>query len=292
MRALRFAVLGHPIAHSLSPPMHRAAFADLGLPHDYVALDTPDLAALASRLGDLREGWLHGVNITLPHKVSVLKLVDEADESALTIGVANTLVREGDRVVAHNTDIQGLADDLRAFGADAREALVIGAGGAALASVAALKRLGAGRIGVTSRSFSSPEAIAASPAAADLARLGAEIHLFRPADEGGSFAERALEASVILQATSAGMLGAAPGEGVARLIPWERVPKGALAYDLVYNPKATPFLIQAEGAGLQAIGGLGMLARQGARALGLWLNLSPDVAVMQRAAERSLFEVS
>lgn len=293
MNALRFAVLGHPIGHSLSPAMHRAALSALGLPHRYEAIDVPDEASLRARVEEVRAGILAGANITLPHKVAVLPMVCEVDESARVIGAANTLVRANGRVVAHNTDIAGLADDLRELEiVRVRRATVLGSGGAAMAAVAALQMLGAREIAVTSRSWTSREALAASPAASALEKLGAELLPFPKAAEAGLFGERATESDVIVQATPAGMRGVGSGESVASVVPWARMKKSALAYDLVYNPEATPFLQQAREAGLRARGGLGMLARQGARALTLWLNVSPDVATMQRAAARALSEVS
>lgn len=292
MNALRFAVLGHPIAHSLSPAMHRAAFEQLGLPHTYEAIDVPDLAALAAWVERLREGELAGANVTLPYKVAVLDLVDAIDASANAIGAANTLVCSEGRVVAHNTDIAGLADDLREAGVEAERAVVLGAGGAGLAAIAAARELGVREIGVTSRSWTSAEAIAASASATKITRLGAQPLPFPAAEGPSGFADFAAEAGLLLQATPAGTKGAASGELVAAIVPWERIDPSALAYDLVYNPAETPFLLRARRAGLRARGGLGMLARQGARALASWLNVNPDVAAMQRAAERALCEVS
>src|SRR5258706_4719627 len=126
---LRFAVFGHPIGHSVSPPMHRAALKSLGLPHTYEAVDVPDLEHLQAMVDAIRQGILAGANVTVPHKRAVLDLVDRVDPSAKNIGAANTLVRSRGRVIAYNTDSAGLADDLRALGAVGRTAAVIGAGG-------------------------------------------------------------------------------------------------------------------------------------------------------------------
>ncbi len=292
MSAFRFAVLGHPIGHSLSPPMHRAAFAQLGLPHVYEAIDVPNFEALRACVQRVRDGVLAGANVTLPHKIAVLDLVDEIDESARAIGAANTLVRKDGRVVAHNTDIAGLADDLRDAGVVVQKAVVIGAGGGALAAIAAARELGAREIGVTSRSWTSAEAIVTSDAAKKVARLGAEPMSVPVEGRASAFVELAAEADLIVQATPAGTKGGPSGESVAAMIPWERVRPGALAYDLVYNPPETPFLRRARLSYFRAMGGFGMLSRQGAHALTSWLNVNPDVATMRRAAERALCEVS
>jgi shikimate dehydrogenase len=98
----------------------------------------------------------------------------------------------------------------------------------------------------------------------------------------------AASSNVIIQATTAGMKGSDRGDGVAALIPWDRLRKDALVYDLVYNPAETPFLRVARERGLRHSGGLGMLARQGAHSLALWLRVTPDIDVMKTAAERAL----
>lgn len=296
---LRFAVLGHPIGHSVSPAMHRAALAALGLPHTYEAIDVPDDAALDARIDELRRGLLAGANVTVPHKLAALARADSVDASALSVGAANTLVRTPAGLVAHNTDAAGLADDLRAAGGPFRRAVVIGAGGAAAAAVVALASLGASVVAVTTRSWTTSEALASSPSAAQMRTLGALPCLW-PSESSNAAAssvgrelrsqwgELTSLADVVIQATSAGMRGGAGGDDVASIVPWPRLAKEALAYDLVYNPPETPFLRSARAAGLRAVSGLGMLARQGARALALWLNVAPDVAIMREAAEREL----
>lgn len=293
MIPLRFAVLGHPIAHSLSPVMHRAAFRALGLPHDYEAIDAPDEAALRARVDELRRGLLSGVNITVPHKVRAMSMVDEVAETAKEVGAANTIARSKNRLIAHNTDVSGLVAHLEALGlAKVDVACVVGAGGAAMAAVVALKKMGASQIALTSRSFTDPARIAASHPGERLSALGAELHPFLPADERGSFAGVARRADVVIQASSAGMRGIGSGESVARIIPWESLGSATWAYDLVYDPDETPFLRSARRAGLRAENGLGMLVYQGAHAFSLWLNLIPDVAAMQAAATSVISEVS
>jgi shikimate dehydrogenase len=202
-------------------------------------------------------------------------------------------------VVAYNTDPWGLADDLRALEAVGRTAVVIGSGGGALAAVAAAHAIGAKVVAVTSRSWNSSEALVSSETAAEFRNLGALACTWPTRDEKASssrlsealrlqWAEVAVSSSLIIQATSAGMRGADPGDEVADIVPWERLGTDALAYDLVYNPKQTPFLRAARKRGLAFAGGLGMLVRQGAQALSLWLRVTPNIEVMQLAAEKAL----
>ena len=190
-----------------------------------------------------------------------MKLVDEVDRAAEELGAANTLVRRGGKVVAYNTDPVGLADDLRALGAVGRTAVVIGSGGGALAAVAAAHAIGAKVVAVTSRSWASTEELGhlrkgrgvPQPAGADLhlanarrsgERLEAERGLAPAVGGGGRRTRRS-----IIQATTAGMKGADPRRrrSLHRSLGADRA--GALAYDLVYNPKQTPFLRAARKRG-------------------------------------------
>jgi shikimate dehydrogenase len=273
---LRFAVIGDPIAHSKSPLMHRAALAALGLPHTYEARRTTT-GELAAVLQDLRLGVFAGLNVTIPHKTSVLALVDEVHESARRTGAANTLVRgAGGRVVAHNTDVPALRAELSALlpaGSSpsfwsATRALVLGSGGAARAAVVALEALGVRDVIGRAR----------TPGAVFELRPG--IPAWQPLAPDPS--SEAITGAIV-QATSAGMTGADPGAAVADAVAWAALPAGAVALDVVYAPSVTPFLEAARRRGLPRVGGLGMLARQGALALELWLGVTPPLDVMLAA---------
>jgi len=297
---LRFAVFGHPIGHSVSPVMHKAALKALGLPHTYEAVDVPDLEHLQSMVDAIRQGIIAGANVTVPHKRAVLDFVDRVDPSAKSIGAANTLVRSRGRVIAYNTDSAGLADELRSLDAVGRTAAVIGAGGGGRAAVAACMAIGANVIAVTTRSWQGSEELVGSPSADEFRAMGAlPCGWPIPRDSGDpsthlsevmrlQWGDFAASSNVIIQATTAGMKGSDRGDGVAALIPWDRLRKDALVYDLVYNPAETPFLRVARERGLRQSGGLGMLARQGAHSLALWLRVTPDIDVMKAAAERAL----
>jgi shikimate dehydrogenase len=271
--ARRFAVVGDPIGHSLSPVMQGAALRALGLPHTYDAVraTADELPGVVARL---REGEYDGLNVTVPHKVRVLSLVDALDESARVAGAANTLVRgPGGRLVAHNTDAPALAAELaRLAGSRAWPAngcgLVLGAGGAARAAIVALGvHLGIGEVAVRARAF-------ADPARRDaFVRTAPHPVTAEPWAPSGAREARTI---AIVQATSAGMRGAdggqsGGGEDVARVVAWDALAPGAVAIDVVYAPRDTPWLWAARRRGLRCDDGLGMLARQGALALELWL---------------------
>jgi len=281
----RFTVVGHPVTHSLSPAIHGAAYAELGLDVRYELYDAPDEAAVARAVDAIRRGELAGTNVTVPWKQVALKLCDRADASASEVGAANTLVRSpAGEVVAHNTDVPALAAELGALSTSPRLALVLGAGGAALAAVASARRLGA-EVWVTARRFAAEVDDGEWPNAAALRRLGARLVAWPGADAA---LESASAADLVIQATSAGMSGAGSGASVANVVPWSRLRPAAVAYDLVYNPRVTPFLERASAAGVTARGGLGMLVEQAALAFELWLGQAAPRRTMQAAAEAAL----
>ncbi len=272
MKARRFAVVGDPIGHSKSPVMHGAALRALGLPHTYEAIRaTAD--ELPAVLAQVRAGTLDGLNVTVPHKERVLALADELDASARVAGAANTIVRRGERLVAYNTDAPALAAEITRLRGAAPwpaggRALVLGSGGAARAAIAAVGvHLGVADVVVRARAFSDAarrETFAAtSPAPVRL--------------EGWApSAESEARTFAVVQATSAGMRGADAGDAVSDVVAWGALPDQAVAIDVVYAPRDTPWLRAARRRGLACDDGLGMLARQGALALELWLRDGED----------------
>jgi shikimate dehydrogenase len=263
---MRFALLGNPVAHSLSPAMHKAAYEALRLPHTYEAITTTD-EELPERIDELRRAEFGGLNVTLPHKRRALELADEVDEVAAQAGAANTLVLRRGKVVAFDTDVAAIAERVaQFFGAPPRDrALVIGAGGGARAAVAALIGLGMREVAVRARRF--PDDFPAQ----------AKREAFEP--------NEALDkkTSVVVQATSAGMLGADPGEVVADVVTWSVLPPNAVAIDMVYAPPETPFILAARKHRLRCESGLEMLVAQGALALELWTGLVAPRDAMRAA---------
>jgi shikimate dehydrogenase len=282
MKPLRFAVVGDPVAHSKSPVMHRAAYRALGLPHTYEAIHaTAD--GLGAVVAELRSGALDGVNVTVPHKEHVLSLVDRLDDSARVAGAANTIVREASgHLVAYNTDAPALAAELARlagspFAWGEIRALVLGSGGAARAATAALGRsLRVADVAVRARRFDD-EAQGRTFAQTAPCPISTQAWRASPESEGRTFA--------LVQATSAGMRGGSDGEAVARVVAWDRVPRDAVALDVVYAPRDTPWLQAARARGLRCDDGLGMLARQGALALELWLGVPAPLSEMRAALD-------
>ncbi|HEY8342982.1 MAG TPA: shikimate dehydrogenase [Calditerricola sp.] len=270
-------LFGYPVGHSLSPAMHNAAFAALGLNLRYVAFPVPP-EHLADAVRALRALSFRGVNVTIPHKVAIVPFLDALDEEARAIGAVNTVIVEADgRLVGTNTDGRGYVRSLlEETGVDlaAQRVLILGAGGAARAVAISLARCGAPRIAIANR---TPEK------AAELA-----AHVASYADAWAvppeRLADAVREATLLVNTTSVGMVPHADETP----LPPEWLHDGLVVSDLVYRPLKTRLLREAEARGLVTHGGLGMLIHQGALAFERWTGRSAPVALMRDAALRAL----
>ncbi len=268
----RVGLLGWPVTHSVSPAMHNAAFRALGLDWRYDLLPVPP-DRFAEEVARLTAAGYRGFNVTIPHKAAALSLpqVSRVTPAARAIGAANTLVVQPDgTLLADNTDWQGFADDVGVHGVTVAGAtcLVLGTGGSARAVIYALAHLGAARVALISRTQRGEHTVTDHPIAGydDLAGLA-------PA------------ADLIVNCTPAGMFPRVDESPWPEGVPF---PPHAVLYDLVYNPPATRLMRQAEEAGARALGGLGMLVRQGALSFAQWVGIAPPLAIMAEAAQAAL----
>jgi shikimate dehydrogenase len=273
-------VIGSPIAHSLSPLLHTAAFAALGLGTTWrsLAFEVPPGHA-ADALAAMRRAEISGLSVTMPHKADVAPLVDERTEVANRLGAVNCIVNRDGALLGSNTDGEGFVAALlrgATFTPAGKRCLVIGAGGAARAVVLALSDAGASQVAILNRT--SSRAVAAAALAGSVGRVV-------PEDERARL-EAVRSADLVVNATPFGMAGASP-EGAA--VPWLVTPAllraGQVAADLVYAPRPTPWLVEAAAAGAQSVDGLGMLVHQAAAQLELWTGEQAPVEAMWRAAE-------
>lgn len=285
-------VIGWPIEHSLSPAMHNAALAALGLNWRYVAMPVRPGEVTAAVRGMAALGF-RGCNVTVPHKAAVLAELDAVARDAAVLGAANTLVMSRDaggcrHIAGHNTDVAGFLGALRAGGCapQGREAVVVGAGGAARAVVYGLLWAGAARVTVLNRTPARAERLAMEltpPQAEAIPPL--EAGALTPA----ALVEAAQGADLLVNATTVGMWPQVDGSVWPEDVP---VPAHLTVYDLVYNPLETRLLRQARAAGARALDGLGMLARQGALALDRWTDAALDVdavtAQMEETCRRAI----
>lgn len=266
----RYAVIGHPIAHSKSPFIHALFAQATGQDMAYEAIDGgPDPQGFAQAVQAFRAAGGRGLNVTLPFKQAALQMADEASADARRAGAANTLLFEGGRAQAHNTDGIGLVRDIEHnLGVPLRGAhvLLLGAGGATRGVVLPIARAGAARIHIANRTADKARTLAAelAPHAGGAAITGGGLDGLASLGAGAAF-------GVIINATSASLSGAAPAVPASAFAP------GALAYDTVYGKGLTPFLALARAAaGARLADGAGMLVEQAAESFALWRGVRPD----------------
>ena len=269
-------VIGFPVSHSLSPLMHNAAIATLGLDYTYVPLPIA-VADLSSAIAGLRAiQSVQGFNLTIPHKIEVIPLLDEVTAIALAVGAVNTVKRVGDRWVGTNTDVAGFLEPLKQLNCDwtARPAIVLGIGGAAKAVVAACLELGCPIIHVVGRDPKKLKKFHGTMTS-QLRDYNLRVHPWT------SLPHLLEVAGIIINATPIGM-ASDPNTPISET-EMMLLPDHAIAYDLIYTPRPTKFLQMAAARGLKAIDGLEMLINQGAIALEWWLDQPVPIEIMRQA---------
>ncbi|MEE4608568.1 MAG: shikimate dehydrogenase [Desulfobacteraceae bacterium] len=264
-----YAVIGDPVAHSLSPAMHNRALAACGLPGVYVGFHVTDLPAAVA---GIRALGIRGVSVTIPHKVAVTSLLDEIDETARAIGAVNTIVNESGVLKGTNTDGLGALKALETVTAvDGRRVAVLGAGGAARAVAWSLSRAGA-KVALFNRT--------AAKAAALARQLGSEWGPLTNLAQWG--------AEILVNTTPVGM---APDTEALPADPGVLDP-ATVVMDIVYNPMETALLTAARRRGCPIVDGAHMFVFQGAAQFERWTGVAAPVAVMRQAVIEALSTAS
>lgn len=243
-------IIGHPLGHTLSPLLHNWAFERVGFPGVYLSWPTPP-EGLAGFLAAVRALPIWGVSVTIPHKEAVMAACDELTGEARDVGAVNTLFWRDGKLWGDNTDVAGFMAPLAGRVGPGQRAVVLGAGGAARAVLAGLRRLGLTEVAVASRSIKRTEALCREFACVPVAW---EDRVRRPVD-------------VLINATPLGMQGTREADS-----PWpaDGFGLGLTAYDLVYRPLRTRFVREAETAGCAVVTGLEMFLGQAARQFSRW----------------------
>ncbi|WP_240376536.1 shikimate dehydrogenase [Bacillus piscicola] len=271
-----FGLIGFPVGHSMSPLMHNHQFASNGLPYVYHAFSVDPSDLREAVLGMQALGFA-GFNVTVPHKVEVMKYLDKVDEEAKVIGAVNTVVKEGDKWVGYNTDGAGYVAALRKQTGEKLHdyhVLIVGAGGAARAVAAALANYGVRTLTITNRTISKAQLIYEKiPNKANVF-----VRTLTEADRDTSLYD------LIINTTSIGMT---PN---VNDMPWraDQLKKGCLCSDLIYNPIKTKWLQQAESQGADILNGVGMFVEQGALAFEKWTGIVPDRDEMTKSVMEQL----
>lgn len=274
--AQRIGIVGHPLAHSLSPVFQQAALDDAGLDITYELWDTP-ADGLAARIASLRSEGTLGANVTIPHKEAVVPLLDELNGQAAHIGAVNTIVNRGGALHGYNTDGRGFLGALKAgldYDPKGAAVLLLGAGGAARGVAFAMAAAGTKTLAIWNRTPAR-----AVQLAEDVAATGASV----TADADLSALARY---DCIVNCTSVGM----DGTGTESQSPCDlsSARTGAIAVDIVYKPAETRFLRAAHAHGMRTLPGLPMLIHQGALAFEHWTGEAAPLEIMTKAAEQAL----
>ena len=269
-------VMGFPVSHSLSPVMHNAAIAAMGVDYVYVPFPIPVEQLPAAIAGLKAVQSVQGFNLTIPHKVEVMPLLDEVLPIAKAVGAVNTVRRVGERWVGTNTDVAGFLEPLKKLNCDWANtpALILGSGGAAKAVVAACLELGCSVIHVVGR---DPKKMKKFHGA-----MTSQLHDYNLRIHPWVSIPHLLEvAGIVINATPIGM--ASDQNTPISETEMNLLADHAIAYDLIYTPRPTKFLQIAAARGLKAIDGLEMLINQGAIGLEFWLEQTVPIEIMRQA---------
>ena len=272
------AVIGAPIGHSLSPIIQNAALHAAGLDYVYTALPVR-ADALASAVRGLRDAGIAGFNVTIPFKTEIIPLLDALSEDARRIQAVNTVVIEDGRMVGHNTDVMGFLAGFaeRGIALTGKNAVLIGAGGAARAALWGLLRSGVRSVVIGVRNAAKGTALAAD--------FAADGDVRAVSFDDTAWIAACSDADLVVQTTPLGMTPhteAMPPVDAAVINP------SAVVYDLIYTPAETHFLREARARGCETINGETMLVAQGAEAFHLWTGKRPDVELMKRVLREEL----
>lgn len=275
-------LFGDPVEHSISPAMHNAAFKKMGLDYIYLPFRVSE-KNLAGAVKAIRSLNLRGVNVTIPHKATVIPLLDELEATAEKIGAVNTIVNDNGRLKGCNTDAAGFLRALEKKGIDpsGKKAVILGAGGVSRAISFIIAEKGAD-IDIISRSKSLEYA----------AKLAKSIYGYTKSNiqaielNETNLKQSLRQVDILINATSIGM----NPDADMTLVPQKLLRPEMVVFDVIYNPEKTRLISDAEEAGATAIGGLDMLVWQGALAFQLWTGVEAPLTTMKNTAIKLLKE--
>ena len=264
-----FAVIGDPIDHSLSPNIHSAAFRELNLDSSYIGYRIPK-GELESGIEGLKKIKINGFNITIPHKIEMMKYLDKMDESCSIIGAVNTVLNNNGMLKGYNTDMDGFLEPLfkRNISIKNKNILLIGAGGAARAIVAGMAKEKAGNLDIANRTTLN---------AKNLAEFATKLGLKTNTKKIEETDKHIENYDIIINSTSIGL------KNEESPISFEGVNQKTIVYDIVYAPMNTDFITKAKEKKLEVIYGYEMLLGQATRAFEIWHEMKAPYNAMKKA---------
>lgn len=266
-------LIGHPVEHSFSPPMHNAAFNALNMDWTYVAFDV-EPSNLKSAIDGARSLNIKGLNVTIPHKIEVMKYLDEIDEVARLIGAVNTI--DFRNMKGYNTDGIGAVKAIEEVTSIKNKNVVVaGAGGASRAISFYIAKYGAESITILNRNVDK---------ASNLAKDINLIDDVKP-DSISQINDYVREADILIDTTPVGMH---PNVDADAIVGAEDMHEDLVVFDAVYNPNETALIKQAIKANAKPVYGIKMLLYQGAESFKIWTGQNPPVDVMEDALRKTL----
>ena len=269
-------LIGHPVEHSFSPPMHNAAFDELGMDYAYVAFDV-NPKGLSSAIDGAKSLNIKGFNVTIPHKIEVMQYLDELDEVAELIGAVNTI--DFKNLKGYNTDGIGAVRAIEEVSSiKDKDVIVAGAGGASRAISFYLAKFGASSITILNRNVEKAQNLANDVLASDL--IG-DVK----ADSISDINSYLSNAEILVDTTPLGMDPHINDEPVAKA---DNMHEDLVVFDAVYNPNETVLIKEAIKAGAKPVYGIKMLLYQGAESFRIWTGRDAPIDVMENALKEYL----
>ena len=264
-----FAVIGDPIDHSLSPNIHSAAFRELNLDSSYIGYRIPK-GELESGIEGLKKIKINGFNVTIPHKIEMMKYLDKMDESCSVIGAVNTVVNNEGMLKGYNTDMDGFLEPIkkRDIQIKGKKILLLGAGGAARAIIAGMAKEKVEEVIIANRTPNN---------AMKLSEFAAKIELKTNTKNLEEVNQEIEKFDMIINSTSIGL------KNETSPISFDRVNQKTIVYDIVYSPMNTDFIKKAKDKKLQVIYGYEMLLGQATRAFEIWHGMEAPYNAMKKA---------
>jgi len=279
----RFALLGEPLGHSLSPALHKAIYRQLEIDDaSYRTVEMPE-ERLRSFFTGFKVGGFDGVNVTVPHKAAVIPLLDEVDSKAKLIDAVNCINRDGNKLTGYNTDMLGFAYSLRQHDIEVNGGsfLIIGAGGTAQAMAAVLAEGEAKSISILNRTAEKAELIQAT-----VSSINDQVKV--DVIDAEKLLTRAATMNCVINATSVGMSPDTRSSPISDELAAKLFSDKNIAFDAIYNPIQTQFLKSAEQQGAITINGLQMLVAQAVYSLEIWMGGNIVAHVDMNALVRDL----
>ncbi len=276
------AVIGDPVEHSLSPIIHNAAFQHLNLDYVYVAFNVRASQLKDAILG-VRGLGIYGLNVTMPHKISIIKYLDELDETAKRIGSVNTVLNKNGKLIGYTTDGVGAFNALRYAGSDplGKKVVVLGAGGASRSICFTLAERVRELI-ILNRTLERAVSLANNIREV----LGGKVNVRAASLVDENLRKELEDANILINATSVGMK---PNDAYTP-VKRDFLHRNLTVFDIVYNPLETRLLREAKLIGAKTIDGLSMLIHQGAVSFEIWTGVKAPIDVMREAALRKIEE--